>query len=91
MIASREMGQSGTDVRLIGEAKKDFPFSIECKNQESWAVHSWIDQARSNQEKGTAWLLIAKRNRSKPVVIMDADEFFNLFAHLETHFEPEGK
>ena len=37
-IASREMGQSGTDVRLVGEARDAFPFSIECKNQETWTV-----------------------------------------------------
>ena len=83
MIASREMGQSGTDIRLIGEAKKRFPFSVECKFQESWSVHSWIQQAQSNQEKNTNWLLVAKRSRKPPVVIMDATEFFKLLEKLE--------
>ena len=39
----------GQDVRLVGEAKKRFPFSIECKWQESWSLPSWIKQAKENQ------------------------------------------
>src|SRR5690606_40989399 len=34
MIAPREMGQSGTDVRLVGEAAQRLPFAIECKAQD---------------------------------------------------------
>ncbi len=78
MIASREMGQPGADVRLVGEARKRFPFSIECKWQESWSVPSWIKQAQANQAEGTDWLLICKKNRMAPVVIMDAERFFEL-------------
>lgn len=85
LIASREMGQSGVDVRLIGEAQERFPFSVECKNQEKWAIHSWIEQAQDNQKKGTDWLLIAKRNREKPVVIMDAEQFFALLKKEKRH------
>ena len=78
LIASREMGQSGTDVRLIGEAKVRFPWSVECKAQESWSVHAWVEQAIANQAKGTNWLLVCKRSHKKPVVILDADVFFEL-------------
>jgi len=79
LIASREMGQSGTDVRLIDKALKMFPFSVECKNQEKWSVHKWIEQAKSNQEEGTDWIIFASRNRQKPVIIMDADRFLDLY------------
>lgn len=85
LISSREMGQSGTDVRLIGEAQERFPFSVECKNQETWAIPQWIKQAQANQKEGTAWLLVAKRNRTKPVVIMDAAAFFRLLEQRENH------
>ena len=97
MIASREMGQSGTDVRLVGEAKKRFPFSIECKWQESWALPSWIKQAKENQEEGTDWLLICKKSRMEPVVIMDAERFFEIVQPyirekgIELEFEKEEK
>lgn len=77
-ISSRPMGQSGTDVRLESHVKKLFPFSVECKWQESWSIPAWAEQARKNQEKGTHWLLFCKRSRNNPVVIMDAEAFFEL-------------
>jgi hypothetical protein len=82
LIASREGGQAGTDIRLIGDAKKRFPFSIECKSQESWSVHGFIEQAQSNQEEGTDWLLVMKRRREPPVVVMDAKRFFELMGRI---------
>ena len=82
MIATREMGQPGTDVRLVGPAKEMFPFSVECKNQESWSLQQWIDQAKKNQEKDTDWLLICKKNRLNPVVVMDMEVFFNFFENI---------
>ncbi len=77
-IESRPMGQSGTDVRMESHVLKEFPFSIECKFQESWSVHNWIEQTRENQLPDTDWLLVCKRSRKKPVVIMDAEAFFKL-------------
>ena len=78
LISSREMGISATDVRLIGKAKKLFRYSIECKNCESWAFPKWIKQAKNNQEKGTDWLLVVKKNHHEPIAVMDAEVFFKL-------------
>lgn len=78
-IASREMGQSGTDVRLIGKAKKLFPFSIECKYQETWSVPAWIKQAKENWKRGTDWLLFMRKNRHPEIVCMDAEAFFKIY------------
>lgn len=78
LIQAREMGQSGTDVKLIGEALEKFKFSVECKAQENWSVHDWIEQAKRNKIKGTDWLLVAKRSGNEPVVVMDLDTFFRL-------------
>lgn len=78
MIASREGCQNGTDVRLVGEAKKLFPFSVECKWQETWSIPAWMKQAQDNQDPNTDWLLIVKKNRMDPIVIMDAKRFFAL-------------
>ena len=83
MIASREMGQAGTDVRLIGEAKKKFPYSVECKCQETWSFPSWIIQARKNQAEGTDWLLIVNKNYHAPTVTMDAVKFFELLEKVK--------
>ena len=81
-IASREMGQPGTDIRLVGEAQERFPFSVECKWQESWSVLAWIKQAQENQKAGTDWLLVMKKNRIKPVVVIDAERFFELLGKI---------
>ena len=78
LIASREMSQAGTDIRLIGRAKELFKYSIECKNCESWAFPKWIKQAKSNQEKDTDWLLFIKKNRHEPIVVMAMDTFFKM-------------
>lgn len=78
-IASREMGQDGVDIRLIGRAARWFPFSVECKNCENWSVHEWIKQAKTNEKKGMPWLIVANRNRQEsPVIMMDAETFFTL-------------
>jgi len=94
-IASREMGQSGTDIRLIGEAAKLFPFSVECKNQENWSVHEWVKQAKDNETAGMPWLIVAKRNHGDPVVIMDAEVFFLMVsctpANLDDKFRTRVK
>jgi len=78
LIESREMGQCGTDIKLYGEAKERFNYSIECKAQESLSIPAWIKQAKENTVKGTDWLLICKKSRENPIVIMDAKVFFNL-------------
>ena len=77
-IVSREMGQSGTDVRLSEKAKILFPFSVECKNVEKLNVWKTIKQARDNQIENTDWLVIAKRNHERPIAIMDAERFFEI-------------
>ncbi len=77
-IESRPMGQSGVDVRMESQVKKEFPFSVECKSVEKLALPSWIKQAKDNQEEGTDWLIIFKRSRENPVAVMDAERFFEL-------------
>jgi len=77
-IESRPMGQSGVDVRLESHVLKAFPFSIECKWQESWAIPAWIKQAQTNEKSGTNWLLVCKRSNEKPIVIIDAVLFFEI-------------
>ena len=77
-IASREASQTGTDIRLIGKAKTSFPYSVECKWQETWSLPAWVEQAKSNQAKGTDWLLVIKKNHMHPLIVMDAERFFEL-------------
>jgi len=78
-VESRPMGQSGPDVRLEGQVLKVFPFTVECKWQETWSIPAWIRQVKKNQMEGTDWLLFCKKNRERAVVVMDAERFFDLF------------
>jgi len=77
-VSSRGMGQSGTDVVLSREALERFPFSVECKNQETWRLKEWIAQAKQNTLPGTSWLLVVKSNRQSPIVIMEWSVFLDL-------------
>jgi hypothetical protein len=77
-IASREMGQSGTDVRLVGDARVLFPYSVECKNVESWSFPAWIKQAKENEEPYTDWALIVAKNHYDPIVVISLEHFMEL-------------
>jgi len=77
-IESRQMGETGPDVRLDMEARKRFPFTVECKNQETWSVPAAIKQCQANLYDGTDWLLVLCKNRMRPVVVLDAEVFFEL-------------
>jgi hypothetical protein len=78
LIESREMGQAGTDIKLIGEAKRKFPFAIECKRQEKLNLHEAIKQAKANQDKDTDWLVVSRRSNEEAIVSMCIDTFFKL-------------
>ena len=87
---SREMGQSGVDIRLIADAKEAFPWSVECKAWENWAIHQWIEQAQGNRLPKTDWLLVAKRNRRPPVVVLDAEVFFDVLSLIPRQKKGRG-
>ena len=76
-IESRSMGASGEDLIMARAAREKFPYSIECKNQEKVNVWSAYDQAESNSGNYEP-LVVIKRNRQKPLVVLDAEYFFQL-------------
>lgn len=74
-IKSTAMGSQGEDVQLSPAARKVFPVSIECKARKSQkTIYDWIAQAQS-QGKGEP-VVVIKQDRSKPLVIVDAEYFF---------------
>lgn len=78
LIQGREMGQSGVDIKLYGEAKEKFPFAIECKNTEKMSLTSWVKQAKENLGDFKYWMIVYKKNNFKPVVILDLDDFIKI-------------
>ena len=79
LVYSRQASLNGVDVVINEPILSKFPYSIECKNQEKWNLNKTIEQAKSNTKDGTDWLVVLKRNYQKPVVEMDADNFFKLY------------
>lgn len=77
-LESRPMGSQGEDVILGNESRKKFPLSVECKNQEAVNVWKSYEQCQDNC-KGYEPCLVIKRNRSKPIVVVDAEYFVSLF------------
>lgn len=72
------MGETGKDLHLSPAAKKVFPFSVECKNQEKISIWTCLEQAEKNTDPGTSPLLVFKRNRSKTYVALELEEFVKL-------------
>lgn len=82
-IKSRGMGQSGNDVYITDKSLYDkFPYAIECKNTETVSLYSYIEQVKANTKDGQPWIVIHKKNRNKPIIIMDAEHFFDLYKNI---------
>ena len=77
-IESRSMGAGGEDLIMARAARAKFPMSIECKNQEKVNVWESYKQAEDNSGKYEP-VVIIKRNKSKPLVVVDAEYFVSLF------------
>ena len=76
-LESRPMGSQGEDIILGKQYREIFPYSVECKNQEAVNVWKAYEQASENC-KGYEPLVVIKRNRHKPLVIVDAEHFVEL-------------
>src|SRR6056300_1812775 len=81
-IESRPMGSQGEDIIMGKQTRQIFPYSVECKNQEAVNVWKAYEQATENC-KGYEPLVVIKRNRSKPLVLVDAEHFVSLFKEGE--------
>ena len=76
-IESRSMGAGGEDLIMARAARQRFPYSIECKNQESINVWKSYGQAQENS-KDYEPVVVLKRNNTKPLVLVDAEYFVKL-------------
>ena len=76
-VRSITMGDSGEDILLSPTARRLFPFSVECKNQESLSIWSALEQAENNAGKHIP-LVIFKRNRSKTYAVLEFDKLLEL-------------
>jgi hypothetical protein len=81
-VRSITMGDAGEDILLSPAARRLFPFSVECKAQESLSIWSALEQAESNAGKHIP-LLVFKRNRSKTYAVLEFDKLLELLDESE--------
>jgi len=77
-IESRSMGAAGEDIMMARSARNLFPFSIECKNQQSLNIWKAYEQAEENSGDYEP-IVFLKRNNTKPLVLVDAEYFVELY------------
>ena len=77
-IESRSMGAGGEDLIMARAARQKFPYSIECKNVEKLNVYEAYAQAEANSGDHEP-ILFMKKNRKKPLVVVDAEWFVKNF------------
>ena len=82
-IKSQTMGMTGEDIVLSPAARKEIPYSFECKNVERFNVWDSIKQCEDNCNKQTP-VVVFKRNRSKTYAIIDFDHFMELISEKRT-------
>ena len=81
-VRSTTMGDSGEDVLLSPAARKLFPFSVECKNQEKLNIWSALEQTENNSNNHVP-LLIFKRNRTKTYAVLELKDFIRLIKNVD--------
>ena len=81
-VESRSMGAGGEDLIIARAARKKFPYSIECKNQEKINIWKSYFQAQENSKEYEP-IVVIKRNNHKPLLLVDAEHFINLHSKDE--------
>lgn len=88
-IQSREMGQSGADVRLSARVLQLFNYGIECKDDKSWNVKKAIKQAIANCKPESNWIVFHRQTdrnddeKVEMVAIISALHFFELLQTIK--------
>jgi hypothetical protein len=68
------MGMSGEDIVLSPAAKREIPYSFECKNVEKLNIWKALEQCESNCEDREP-VLIIKRNRSEVYAVVKLEDW----------------
>lgn len=77
-VKSTSMGVTGADVQLSSEAKKCFPYQVECKAREDIkGLYKMYQQAYDHGDLEP--LVFVRSNHKKTLVVLDAQHFFELF------------
>lgn len=84
-VRSTGMGQSGEDIQMASQARRLFPYSVECKAQKNIAIYKFVDQCDANCPANAEPLIVIKADRRKPLAVLDLDHFFTLIARNKSN------
>ncbi len=76
-VRSTSGGVQGEDIQLSSKAKELIPFQFECKNLSRVSIYKHYEQAISHGDRVP--VVVIKQDRSKPLVIIDAEYFLREF------------
>jgi hypothetical protein len=82
-VRSTSMGQSGEDIQFSPLAARRTGVSIECKSRHRIAVYSYYQQAKTNTPQEREPVVVIKQDRSKPLVVVDAEYFFHILERIQ--------
>ena len=90
-VLSRPMGSQGEDLILSPKAREKFPFSPECKCQETLNVWKSFEQADANAPEGIEGLLVFKRNNSETFAMLRLTSLIELIDAAYKNQNPSKK
>jgi hypothetical protein len=79
-LRSCSMGSHGEDVVMSQFAKKEIPFTFECKSLAKVAVYNYYEQCKKHGDGEP--IVIIKQNNCKPLAVLDAEILFDLLLLL---------
>tara|TARA_R110002020_G_scaffold158806_1_gene342198 strand:+ start:638 stop:997 length:360 start_codon:yes stop_codon:yes gene_type:complete len=78
-VSGSIMGETGVDIKLSTRAKELIPYSIECKNKETFkGIYDIMVQANHHIKENETAIAVIKMNQRDPLVIVDAEHFIDL-------------
>jgi len=80
-LVSTSMGAGGEDVKLSPAARDAIPYQFECKSLAKVAVYNYYEQAKTHGSHEP--VAVVKQNGKKPLVVLDAEKFFDLIARIK--------
>ena len=79
LVRTAIMGETGADVQLMSVIQDNFPYSIECKNQEKFkSLYTIMNQAEGHATDLQP-IAFLKMNRHRPLVVLDAEHFMEMY------------
>lgn len=89
-VRSTSMGASGEDLLLSPAARRIYPLSSECKNQERLNIWNALKQAEDHAGEDRAPCVFLTRNRTRTWACVPAESLLYWLSQLATHTQEQS-